>query len=128
MRVSLRPVKFTDAETVLVGHEGLTASGFRYATEVKGLRISNKLGHISLLPFQGQQIWDAAFSGRLLTMASTFTGPYPTQDYLSTYGAFKSFPAYAEVSFSLDALDTHDATALKSTITELVGEMTSHGR
>ena len=88
MRVSLRPVKFTDAETVLVSHEGLTASVFRYPTGVKGLRISNELGHISLLPFQGQQIWDATFSGRLLTMASIFTGPYPTQDYLSTYGAF----------------------------------------
>jgi hypothetical protein len=87
-RVSLRPVKFTDAETVLVRHGGLTASVLRYPTGVKGLRISNEVGHISLLPFQGQQIWDATFGGRPLTMVSIFTVPYKTQDYLSTYGGF----------------------------------------
>jgi hypothetical protein len=81
-------VRFTDAETVLASHRGLTASVFRYPTGVKGLRISNEVGHISLLPFQGQQIWDATFGGRSLTMASIFTAPYPTQDYLSNYGGF----------------------------------------
>jgi hypothetical protein len=87
-RVSLRPVKFTDAETVLVSCGGLTASVFRYPTGVKGLRIANEVGHISLLPFQGQQIWDATFDGRPLTMVSIFTVPQPTQDYLSNYGGF----------------------------------------
>ena len=45
-------------------------------------------------------------------------------------GKVKTFPAYAEVNFSLEfgALDTQDAAALKQTIVELVGEMTSHGR
>ena len=87
-RVSLRPVKFTDAETVLVGHRGLTASVFRYPARVNGLRISNEVGHLSLLPFQGQQIWGATFGGRSLTMTSIFTVPYPTQDYLGNYGGF----------------------------------------
>jgi hypothetical protein len=41
-----------------------------------------------MLPFQGQQIWSAAFDGRELTMRSMFAEPVPTRDYLSTYGAF----------------------------------------
>jgi hypothetical protein len=81
-------VKFTDAERVLVSHQGLTASVFRYPTGVKGLRISNEVGQLSLLPFQGQQIWDASFGGRSLTMKSIFAVPCPTQDYLSNYGGF----------------------------------------
>jgi len=41
-----------------------------------------------VLPFQGQQIWDARFLGRTLTMKSMFGEPYPTQEYLRTYGGF----------------------------------------
>ena len=68
--------------------EELTASTFRYASGVAALRIANQLGHMVLLPFQGQQIWDAHFLGRTLTMKSMFAEPVATDDYLSTYGAF----------------------------------------
>jgi len=41
-----------------------------------------------MLPYQGQQIWDATLRGRRLTMKSMFDQPYPTRDFLSTYGGF----------------------------------------
>ncbi len=86
--IDLRPGHFGDAETVLATHGSLTASTYRYSTGVLGLRLRNGVGQISLLPFQGQQIWDAEFLGRPLTMRSMFAEPYPTLDYLRTYGAF----------------------------------------
>ncbi|ODT11887.1 MAG: hypothetical protein ABS35_41150 [Kaistia sp. SCN 65-12] len=85
-RVTLLPEQFTRAETVLASYAGLTASTFRYSTGVAGLRIDNGIGSMELLPFQGQQIWDATFHGRRLTMGSMFDEPEPTQSYLGTYG------------------------------------------
>ena len=35
----------------------------------------NGLGSITVLPFQGQQIWDAEMLGRSLKMKSMFTEP-----------------------------------------------------
>jgi len=86
--VALRPEYFTSAHSLLASHAGMTATTFRYRSGVAGLRIANAAGHIDLLPFQGQQIWDAAFFGRRLTMGSMFDEPIATQDYLATYGAF----------------------------------------
>jgi hypothetical protein len=86
--IELRPAHFGDSETVLAASDGLTASTCRYASGVAGLRLRNEAGHITLLPFQGQQIWNAQFLGRRLTMQSMFAEPYPTLDYLRTYGGF----------------------------------------
>jgi hypothetical protein len=85
-KITLLPEHFTRAETVLASYGGLTASTFRYSTGVAGLRIDNGVGTMELLPFQGQQIWDANFNGRRLTMGSMFDEPEPTQSYLGTYG------------------------------------------
>jgi hypothetical protein len=43
-----------------------------------------------MLPFQGQQIWDAWFDERRLTMRSMFPEPKPTREYLDTYGGSSS--------------------------------------
>lgn len=86
--VNLVPEQFRDRVAIIATHAGLTAAGFRYGSGVAGLRISNRRGEIMLLPFQGQQIWDASFLGRRLTMRSMFDAPVPTRDYLANYGAF----------------------------------------
>lgn len=86
-RISLHPRIFGDAESTLASYAGLTASTFRYRSGVLGLRLANNEGSVSLLPFQGQQIWDAEFRGRQLGMRSIFAEPKPTRDFLSTYGA-----------------------------------------
>ncbi len=86
--INLQPYFFREAEKKLAEFEGVTASTFLYDSGVCGLRLVNQVGQITLLPFQGQQIWHAEFYGRTLTMQSMFDQPYPTTEYLHTYGAF----------------------------------------
>jgi hypothetical protein len=79
---------FDDAERRIVARGELAAAAFTYPGGVAGLRLANARGAIVVLPWQGQQVWDAAFDGRTLTMKSMFERPRPTREYLATYGAF----------------------------------------
>ena len=83
----LDPAQFATPERVIATFGGITATAFRYGSGVAGLRVSNGAGEIVVLPFQGQQVWDARFHGRRLTMRSMFEEPQPTRDYLRSYGA-----------------------------------------
>ena len=65
--IHLHPSFFGEADKTLVEHEGLTTSTFLYPSGVHGLRLANEIGHLVVLPYQGQQIWDAQFFGRILT-------------------------------------------------------------
>ena len=87
-RIHLRESFFDFTERLLLAHGELEARAFRWDTGVAGLRISNARGSMVVLPFQGQQVWDAAFDGRTLTMKSMVDRPYPTREYLATYGGF----------------------------------------
>ena len=72
-----------------IAHSGeIAVSAFRYATGLAALRIRNKVGEIIVLPFHGQQVWDATFHGRRLTMGSIFDEPIDTPLYTRNYGAF----------------------------------------
>jgi hypothetical protein len=86
--IHLTPGCFGERKRLLVEHGALAAKTFRFDNGVCGLKLKNELGHLVMLPFQGQQIWDAAFGGRTLTMKSMFDGPNATRDYLETYGGF----------------------------------------
>jgi hypothetical protein len=86
--ITLKSEFFSESEKELARFDELTALLFRFDTGVHGLKLANRLGEIVVLPFQGQQVWDAAFLGRRLTMQSMFNRPYPTQVYLNTYGGF----------------------------------------
>jgi len=86
--VQLKPDFFSDREKVLVEHDLLSASLFRFGSGVCGLRLKNERGELVMLPFQGQQIWSAQFDGRDLTMRSMFDQPYPTREFLHTFGGF----------------------------------------
>lgn len=52
------------------------------------LRVETPRAQLDLLPFHGQQIWDARIDGRCLTMKSLFDTPRNSRDYLENYGAF----------------------------------------
>jgi Domain of unknown function (DUF4432) len=88
MIIDLNAVDFGAAETTLVTAGAMTASVFKYRSGVKALRIRNARGSILLLPYHGQQIWDAEFLGRRLTMKTMFDEPADTPNYLDNYGAF----------------------------------------
>lgn len=85
--VALHPSQFGERDKVVARSGAFVATAFLYPSGVAGLRVDNGAGTVTLLPFQGQQIWDAVFGGRSLTMRSMFDQPYPTREYLRTYGA-----------------------------------------
>ena len=60
MKVHLRPAAFDEVERPAVEHAGLSASLFRYPTGVEAVRLSNGRGHLVVLPFLGQMIWQAS--------------------------------------------------------------------
>lgn len=71
----------------------LRASGIRFSSGVAAVRLENEVGSLVILPFQGQQIWSAAFDGpdgkrRAITMKSMFDEPQPTREFLATFGGF----------------------------------------
>lgn len=87
-KFNLTPRMFSEKEHVVVEHGPFAASTFRFESGVCGLRLRNDAGELVMLPFQGQQIWSAAFGGRNITMRSMFDGPRATRDYLENYGGF----------------------------------------
>jgi hypothetical protein len=86
--IHLIPSQFGEKESLLVEHGELSASTFRFPSGVCAVRLKNALGELVALPFQGQHIWDASFRGRRLTMKSMFDQPYPTTEFLATFGGF----------------------------------------
>ncbi|MFT3688434.1 aldose 1-epimerase family protein [Paenirhodobacter sp.] len=89
IHIPLTPAAFPDRGEALLARAGaITATGFRYPTGVEALRIANARGHVVLLPWLGQMIWDADFDGRRLTMGNAFDAPRAGASIIETYGAF----------------------------------------
>lgn len=86
VEIPLYPDQFGPVERTFAQAGGIVVNGFRYRSGVAALRILNGAGEVIVLPFQGQQVWDATFLGRRLTMGSLFDEPQDTADYLSNYG------------------------------------------
>jgi Domain of unknown function (DUF4432) len=86
--IHLNAVIFSRAETKLVETSSIIVSVFRYASGVAAVRVRNTVGEVIFLPFHGQQIWDAKFYGRRLTMRSMFDDPVDSRNYLENYGGF----------------------------------------
>jgi len=61
---------------------------FRYRTGIEAIRVSNRRGHLVILPYCGQMIWDAVFDGVALKLESRFEAPRPASDIVGTYGCF----------------------------------------
>jgi hypothetical protein len=84
-------VASTEAAT---GAPPLLATAGTFASGVHSISLSNGTTTATVLPFQGQQVWDLEVDGRTLTMKTMFEdGPRPVNprdpwDYISTYGAF----------------------------------------
>jgi Domain of unknown function (DUF4432) len=86
--LNLNAIEFTRVETLIVDAGAISVFAFRYASGVAALRVCNKVGEIIFLPFHGQQIWDASFYGRRLTMRSMFDEPVNSRNYLENYGGY----------------------------------------
>lgn len=79
---------FTHQPRLLLENSGFTVSAFRYPGGVEGLKVTNARGHLVILPWLGQMIWDAEFDGRDLTMRNMFSQPKPAKEIVETYGCF----------------------------------------
>lgn len=79
---------FYSNENTLVEGGGLKASTFIYPSGVKAVRLSHQNADVIMLPYQGQQIWSAVFSGRELAMRSMFSEPQAERGVLRNLARF----------------------------------------
>jgi hypothetical protein len=88
IRFSLGKENFFGKERSLLETDSINVSGFLYSTGVRAVKLASSRGHIIVLPFRGQQVWDAVFNGRRLTMKSMFKEPRNVAHFIDTYGCF----------------------------------------
>lgn len=62
-RITLWRELFAEHPRILLKNSDFTVTAFRYASGVEGLKIENSRGHLVILPWMGQMIWDAQFDG-----------------------------------------------------------------
>ncbi|QBB13812.1 aldose 1-epimerase family protein [Edwardsiella piscicida] len=72
----------------LLSNDDFRVTAQRYDSGVEGLRIENRRGHLVILPWMGQMIWEACFDGRDLTMRNMFRQPKAATQVVETYGCF----------------------------------------
>lgn len=86
--LELRRELFTEVERTVCRSEQWTVTARRYRTGVESLTLRNSRGHLEVLPFLGQIIWDAVFDGESLRMSSMFEEPRKVSRIAETYGCF----------------------------------------
>ena len=74
-RLPLPATLFAAEEQVILQSDAFTVSTKRYPQNIASLTIINRRGHLELLPFMGQIIWDAVFDGHSLRMKNMFARP-----------------------------------------------------
>ena len=89
MKINLANFVFTDKPTVVAEDGEFKAVGFRYSTGVEALKVSNRRGSFTILPWMGQMIWRCDFDGRELAMKSMYDEPKDCKESFSdSYGCF----------------------------------------
>ena len=86
--VIIRKEMFHYKEMELMKREALKASLFIFDSGIHAIKLENELGYITVLPYKGQQIWDAVFYGRSIKMLSKFDEPKNVESIANTYGCF----------------------------------------
>lgn len=79
---------FGREQRLLVEHGAIRVHAFKYASGIEALELATGAALFILLPYKGQQIWDAFAGERRLTMRSVFDAPVDTREFRKTYGAF----------------------------------------
>lgn len=87
-RLPLRREQFHLTPEVLLQSDDSRVELFRYPAGIEAVRIHNRRGSVTVLPFFGQMIWDVQFEGHTLTMGNSFKQPLPGNSIIDTYGCF----------------------------------------
>ncbi|EFN8788198.1 DUF4432 domain-containing protein, partial [Escherichia coli] len=83
-RIYLWRALFGEKPRILLENSDFAVTSFRYDSGVEGLKIANSRGHLIILPWMGQMIWDAQFDGHSLTMCNMFRQPKPATEVIET--------------------------------------------
>jgi Domain of unknown function (DUF4432) len=86
--ISLSKSSFPVREIKFVEYGGLAAHLFTYDSGVQAVKLANDQGYIVLLPYMGQQVWNAFFGGRFLNMKAMYPEPRSVDNFLESYGCF----------------------------------------
>lgn len=86
--LTLKKSFFNGAPFTIASTDACRAELFTYDSGIEAIRISNRRGHLIVLPYYGQMIWQAVFDGVDLGMSSMFKAPRPASDIVGTYGCF----------------------------------------
>ena len=105
-RLTLWRELFTQQPRTLLENSDFTVTAFRYPSDVEAVRLENARGHLVVLPWLGQMIWDATFDGHDLTMRNMFSQPKPANVIVETYGCF-AFHSGLLANGCPSAEDTH---------------------
>lgn len=87
-KIMLDRAMFTTAGMTLLENAEFKVTTFKYPSGIESLKITNSRGHVELLPFMGQIIWDANFDGISLRLKNIFSQPKPATCITDTYGCF----------------------------------------
>lgn len=79
---------FESQKRILIESKNFQISGFKYNSGIEAIKIENSKGHLIILPYMGQMIWDAHFLDENLCMKNMFSEPKPSNEIVSTYGCF----------------------------------------
>lgn len=86
--INLKKDFFSPIPLEILSSPDFRAEIFTYETGIHAIKITNNRGHIIILPYYGQIIWEATFDNVDLTMSSRFKAPRPAKDIVGTYGCF----------------------------------------
>lgn len=86
--ITLKKSFFSSTPREIVRSGDCRAEIYRTTSGIEAVRLSNRRGHLVILPWYGQMIWQATFDGVDLTMQSAFKEPRPAADIVGTYGCF----------------------------------------
>lgn len=87
-RLPLARDQFHPTPSTLLESETFRVELFRYPSGIEAVRLHNRRGSVTVLPFLGQMIWEVQFDGHNLTMGHSFRQPLPARSIIDTYGCF----------------------------------------
>jgi hypothetical protein len=86
--IYLQRNQFGEQPVCLVESDELSVTLFKYRSGIEAVTVRNSRGHITVLPYYGQMVWDAEFDGQSLKMFNPFTEPKRGVSVVDTYGCF----------------------------------------
>ncbi|MGK0409412.1 MAG: hypothetical protein ACJASB_001568 [Shewanella psychromarinicola] len=86
--IPLHKDNFKKEKTNVIKSNDFEINTFIYNSGVHAVEMKSSQGHLVILPFMGQMIWDAEFLGVDLCMKNAFNEPKVANQIVNTYGCY----------------------------------------